>query len=140
MTKEQLAKTLDSREVDSLLSGDDSLIASENNLVVVFAYSDDLVELEGAIVDELDCWQGGTFYYDQLKERWIDIDDSFEGVNLEECFTISAICNDKTKYEGLWYLQTNLPHARFEAKKDDEPFCSGFVFDYNDLNKKPPNE
>ena len=34
-------------------------IAKENGFVIVTGASDDLVELEGAITDEGDCWEGG---------------------------------------------------------------------------------
>jgi hypothetical protein len=141
MTKEDFAKNIDGREIDSLLSADDCLLATENNLVVVFACSDDRLELEGSMIDEFGCYMGGAFYYDFNSESWVDIDDSFEGVDLEEdCPIIYAICNDKSKYEGFWFLETNLPHCRFEAKMNGELFCSGFVFDYTELNKKTLNE
>ena len=52
MTKEDFAKMINKREQDALLSADDCLTATENNLVVVFAYSDDLLELEGSMIDD----------------------------------------------------------------------------------------
>lgn len=136
MTKEDFAKMINGREQDELLSADDCLTASENNLVVVFAYSDDLLELEGAMIDELGCFNGGTFYFEKHFERWADIDDSFEGVDLENLPVIYAVCNDRSKYEGFWYIDTNLEHARFETIKDGEPFCSGLIFDYAELYKE----
>jgi hypothetical protein len=136
MNKEEFAKMINGREQDALLSADDCLIANENNLVVVFAYSDDLLELEGAIIDELGCYNGGTFFFEKDFERWVDIDDSFEGVDLEDLPVIYAVCNDHSKYNGFWYIDTNLEYARFETMKNGEPFCSGLVFNYTDLYKE----
>lgn len=134
MNKDDFAKMINGREQDELLSADDCLTASENNLVVVFCHSDDLLELEGSMIDELSCWRGGTFFYDRNADSWIDIEDSFEGVDLEDRPVIYVVCNDSSKYEGFWHIDSNLEHARFETLKDGEPFCSGLVFNYTDLN------
>ena len=54
------AAMLDGRENGYPQFSDEELkIAKENNIVIVTGASDDLVELEGAIYDEGDCYEGG---------------------------------------------------------------------------------
>ena len=39
--------------------------AKDNGIVVVYGASDDLMEFEGAIYAEGDCFDGGTVYFDR---------------------------------------------------------------------------
>lgn len=137
MTKEEFAKQIDGRKKDSFLSPDDTLDATQFNLIVVYGYSDDLVCFDGALIDELGAWSGGTFYYDVELESFMDIEDSFEGIDLDNALTIEAKwCKNEVDGKLIpWTFETNIPHAKFNIIEDGEVFCIGLVIDLNDLTK-----
>ena len=62
MTVDELAKKLHGNEYENEISKELAKEAKENNLVVVFGYSDDNMEFRGAIYDEIDCDEGGVTY------------------------------------------------------------------------------
>ena len=51
ITKEQLAETLNGNEIGNEITKEQEQQAKENGLVVVFGYSDDNMELRGALYD-----------------------------------------------------------------------------------------
>lgn len=59
MTKERLAMLLDGNEYLEEMTREQERIAAENNLLVLFCQSDDLLEMRGAIHDEEDAMDGG---------------------------------------------------------------------------------
>jgi hypothetical protein len=141
MTKEEFAEMLDGRVYDSVLSGDDQLDANLYNLVIVYGCSDDLVEFEGAIIDELGAWDGGTFYYDKELESFMDIEDSFEEIELKNALTIKANWM-KSEVNGKiipWTFDTNIQHSTFNLNYGHSEgggvFCVGLVINLNDLTK-----
>lgn len=99
--------------------------AIENNIVIVFGSSDDLIEFRGAIDDEGGAYGGGEYLvtygdvgYDEqpgkknLKAIWHD-----EG---NPCFT----------------YETKIPHETFDVWEDGEKYCVGIVFDLKDAETK----
>lgn len=141
MTKEEFAEMLDGRIYPAVLSGDDQLDANLYNLVIVYGCSDDLVEFEGAIIDELGAWDGGTFYYDNELESFMDIEDSFENIELKNALTIKANWM-KSEVNGKiipWTFDTNIPHSTFNLNYGHSEgggvFCVGLVINLNDLTK-----
>lgn len=60
MTAAELAALLNGREYRKEMSRDEEQVAKAAGLVVVFGASDDLMELRGAISDEVGCYDGGT--------------------------------------------------------------------------------
>ena len=62
MTKEELAKMIDGSEYPFTLWPEHE--AAKHGLIVVYGASDDLMEFEGAIRDEFDCFEGGTALVD----------------------------------------------------------------------------
>lgn len=65
MTKEELAAELHNSEYGNEMTETQKKQAKEAGLVVVFGYSDDNVELRGAINEEVDAWDGTTMYFDE---------------------------------------------------------------------------
>jgi hypothetical protein len=139
MTKEEFAKHLDGRKYGNILTPEDHLDANLYGLIVVHGASDDILQFGGALVDELGAWNGGTFYYDFELESFMDIDDSFEGVELENALTIIAKWNFRFDDEFMkyvpWTYETNIPHAKFNILNSDGGgvFCEGLVIDIKDL-------
>ena len=62
MDKTEFAKNLDGRQYLHEITQEESDIAKGNNFVVVFGQSDDLMELNGVFVDEIDCYKGGSVW------------------------------------------------------------------------------
>lgn len=56
LTKEEMARLLTGREIGNEITPSEEATAQESGLVVVFGYSDDLVELRGSISDEAGCY------------------------------------------------------------------------------------
>jgi len=130
MTRDEAAAALNgcwygnevSREMEAALKAD--------GLVAVFGASDDLMELRGAISDEVGCYDGGTAYLNGSGLLVNDCDNDrcphFERVK-EAAKTIEAIWSPEG--ENLsWVYRTALPHSTFEVVEDGEPYCRGIVF------------
>lgn len=126
MTKKELADKLDGRAYGD--SFDDVLEeAKESGLVIVTGSSDDLMEFDGAIYDEGDCYDGGRVYFDlggvdhdgNERTNWIDA-RWCEGVN-------------RDGLPASWTYETVIPCERFDIWEDGECYCVGLVFSIHDL-------
>lgn len=62
MNAKELAEILNDCKIGDEISKEIEQKAKENNLVVVFSASDDLIEFRGTIDDELDVYGGGIAY------------------------------------------------------------------------------
>jgi len=76
----EFAEMLNGREIGEEITLEETKIAKENNLVVVFGASDDLMEFKGAINEEIDCYEGTTIYLDKQgnivhRDDYKDCDD-----------------------------------------------------------------
>ena len=132
---EQFAKILSKRDFSEGLSDVETECAKRNGLVVVTGYSDDLIELEGAIRAEGNCFQGGDFYLKRNRGKWA-LNEGRGKLN-----NISALWYDKNAFmdDGdpiPWTYKTDIPHANFIAANGGDPFSEGFVFDVRELIKK----
>jgi hypothetical protein len=105
-----------------------------NNLVAVYGASDDLMEFNGAICDEVDAYDGGTAYLNStgLIENECD---NYECPHFEKlkqsATTIEAIWHDTG--EVSWTYKTSIPHSVFTVMEDDEVYCRGIVFSLEDV-------
>lgn len=139
MTAQELAKQITGMEYPFRLSQDIVTQAKAAGLVIVYGASDDLMEFEGAINDEIGAYDGGTAFvtaeglladYEQ-----IDKDDKnalryyFQheqtGVEIE-----SLWCKGDSY---SWTFKTTIPHETFEIVDDGEPYCRGIVFALADV-------
>ena len=134
MDKIELAKKLNNLQYQSGDIEDFHNVAKDNNLVIVFGASDDLMEFRGAIYDEVGCYEGGTaFITDGGKLLQNECDnDECPYFKLEEqtSLKIKAVW-DKDGYS--WIYETDIPHVTFDILEDDEKYCRGIVFSLNDL-------
>lgn len=102
-------------------------------LVAVFGASDDLVELEGAIGDELGAYGGSEIYLTRAGLVKNDCDD-------ENCPHFQRAKERASVIEALWSVdgfswkyRTKIPHAKFVINEDGEPYCEGIVFALSDV-------
>lgn len=130
MTAKELAKKLDGREYGHCITREICAEAKEAGLVIVTGASDDLMEFDGAIEDEADCFDGGKVYFD------------LNGVSMDgskrECIIEAVWCNG-TNSKGApaaWTYKTDIPHEEFDILEDGDLYCVGIVFSLSDLNKE----
>lgn len=97
-------------------------------LVAVFGASDDLMELRGAIDDEVGAYNGTTVFLTPtglLEECESDCPHSRHAA--KQAVGLSAVwC---AVGEPAWTYKTAIPHETFNVLEDGEPYCRGIVFD-----------
>lgn len=113
--------------------------AKTNGFVIVYGCSDDLVELAGAISDEVDAYEGVTFYLTQNGVKLFDRD-----CEQKRCPYIESDKKYLAAIEALWGVpdseyswqyNTEIPHETFDVMEDGEKYCQGIVFKLSDLPK-----
>ena len=139
MNTKELAQQLTGIEYPVRISRELRAEAESAGLVIVYGGSDDLMEFEGAIHDELSCYGGGTAWVDSrgLVPNFEDIDrddkdafrDYFKRVN-SCCFILALWCAE----EGYsWTYRTDISHDTFEVVDEGTPYCRGIVFALADV-------
>ena len=134
MTAKELAQRLDGREYGSAIIKEEMDAAKAAGLVVVYGASDDLIEFEGAIYDEVGAFCPTTVYLAKTgifrkPDRLCD-----EVPNCPYCKEAMAKC--KTifgSYGCYWAFETKIPCERFKIYDEGELFCEGLVFSVDDL-------
>jgi hypothetical protein len=116
-------------------------LAKDNGIVIVFGASDDLVELRGAIHDEVGAYDGTTFKVDKKGPipYFEDIDSDDEDA-LEDYFKrknggreIKAIWAPKHLPDTSWIYETDIPRTVFNVMEDGNVYCVGIIFKLEDL-------
>lgn len=143
MTKEQLAEQLDGIEYLKEIPTELLREARKNNLVIIYGYSDDLVEIEGAIVDEI---SGNSLIEFYLGEKDIlrmpDKDDfpeedSFEIAILHYFASKKKAAKIKAKFgedeSYSWIIHTDAPHVSFNILDEGDLWCRALVIDLKEL-------
>lgn len=98
----------------------------EEGIVLVYGYSDDLMEFDGAIRDELDVYDGGVVSTNFLGDEYKDIE-------------IEALWCKEENYD--WFYKTEIEHENFdilgepEYYKGDKRYCKGLIFYLKDILK-----
>lgn len=139
MTTDELAAILNGREYRKEITRDEAHAAAESGLVVVYGASDDLMEFEGAISDELGAWEGATAYLTAdglLQNECPDEDCPYFEKQREKAATIKALWCAEDGYS--WTFETEIPHATFDIVEDGEPYCRGIVFALADVSEVKP--
>ena len=103
--------------------------AIENGFVIVYGASDDLMEFDGAICDEIGYYDGST--------AWIKGERGSDAPIVVGEKTIKAIwCGGETDADGqeiTWTYETEIPHETFMIYEEGKPFCRGIVFSIADV-------
>jgi hypothetical protein len=133
MTKEELAEALNGNEYRKEISPALADQAKAYGLVVVYGASDDLMEFEGAISDEVGCYDGGTAFI--LDGKLLGEDDCeshckwFKAAQAK-AIKVKALWCEEDPYS--WTYRTDIPHASFDILEDGARYCRGIVFDLKD--------
>jgi hypothetical protein len=142
MTKEELAAKLDGREYLEEITDAEEADAKAAGLLVIFGYSDDNVELRGAINDEVGAWEGTEIMLtrDGLLQDWDHmIQNCTEESDFEAYFKAKAAGWKKVEAKWCatddvsWTFVTGVPHATFNILDGGDTFCVGIVLSKADL-------
>lgn len=140
MTVKELAAALDGREIGGEIFPEEEQKAKADGLVVVYGYSDDNVELRGAIDEEIGAYEGAIIYITAaglLEEPACDTAEDctcpYFAAAKASAKTITAVWHDNGG--PCWTFKTDIPHATFTVVEDGEEFCKGIVFSMEDIRK-----
>ncbi|MCW3783588.1 hypothetical protein [Defluviimonas salinarum] len=105
-------------------------------LVAVFGASDDLVELRGAIDDELG--RGPVLLGPEglIINRCDDDRCPHFRETAKSAVTIRPVFHSRGSADGCWTYETDLPVATYRILEDDVPYCRGIVFAMADLKAR----
>lgn len=120
MTPVEFAKMLSGREYGNEITKEEEHLAEKHGLVVCFPYSDDNLELVGAINDEISAYEGVTIY---LNDKGLSKKKTPYKIKQEWCKTENI----------AWTYQTTIPAAKFLIYEDGETWAEGLVFKLSDL-------
>lgn len=148
LTKESLAARLTGRESGSEITRDEEAEAKAAGLLVVFGYSDDNLELRGALHDEVGCYASRrpvtvVVTASGVLEEW-----GFDGKdqkNALEWFRREKLPRATVRASFgsgacafTWSYEVDVPHATFEIFDGDEKFCFGVVLAVADFKAPAP--
>lgn len=136
MTAKELAESLNGREYGMEIDQLEATEARKSGLVVVYGYSDDCMELEGAITEEFGSYEGGKCYVTKdglVGEPECDSKDCEyyrKYLRASGAKVIKAVWHDEGN--PCWTFETEIPHETFNIYEDGELFCVGIVFRLED--------
>lgn len=103
--------------------------AKENGFVIVCGASDDLMEFEGAIRNEIGCYDGGTTWVKGDRVNDAPIVAGEKAIKAIWCGAEKDDCGN----EITWTYETEIPHETFMIYEDGEPYCRGIAFSIDDV-------
>jgi hypothetical protein len=126
VTKEELAAKLNGREYNHEITKEEEAEAKANGLVVIFGSSDDLMELRGAIYNEI----GGTDTA-YLTPKGLPANKCYN----DDCPYFQKILDGiKDRVTAIWdeeeysfVYETTMPHATFDIMEEGFKYCRGIV-------------
>lgn len=135
MTKEELAAKLNGRGIGHEITDQEEKQAKGAELIVIFAASDDLMEIRGAINDEI-CTYGSGECLIKNGKLLPDLDNDEIDV-LEKYGVLEAVYSERQsaiKIEAFWdrtpyacLITTKAEFAPFEIMEDGDLYCRGIV-------------
>ena len=140
MEIKEFANLLNNREYKKEITKEEEKIAKENNLIVIFWYSDDNIELRWAINDEIWAYCWVEFYIDKKKNkiynttsRYIDereLNDEFEEI-VQNYFDNNCI-KVKARINQFWEIEINwIEYERFDINENWEKFSDWIILKIN---------
>lgn len=136
MNAKDFATRLNGRAYRSEISKDEAAQASAAGLVVVYGASDDLMEFEGQISDEIGAYEGTTAYLNKsgLLLNECDNDDCpYHKREKDSASTIKALWCNEGDNGPTWSYKTEIPHETFDIFDGDEYYCRGIIFALKDV-------
>lgn len=116
--------------------------AKAAGIVIVYGRSDDLMEFDGAVSDEVSAWDGTTALVDAkgVLPSWESLqDDGDESRHADyharkpHVVGIEAVWCPKDMPGTSWAYKTAIPHATFDIMEEGDIYCRGIVFALADI-------
>lgn len=135
MNAKELAATLNGRSYTNEITKQEEALAKTAGLVVAFGYSDDNLELRGAVNEEISAWQGQRVHFtkDGLLVNDCDNDDCPHFEKMKAGAAPLEIVWIEWGDGPCWTFETAIPHETFDISDDGEPYCQGIVFSLADV-------
>lgn len=133
LTTRTFANILEGKNLAKVNSWRISRLANDNGFVIVHGYSDDIIVLSGAIIDEGGCFRGNSFHLHKEEDGNYKL---AEGKTDSNYITAKWYSPDSLTENGdiiCWSYDTDIPHEDFYMTYRGDPFCKGFVFRVSDL-------
>ena len=135
MENKELAGLLNGMQYGDRIDPKILKLANDYGFVIIFGYSDCLMEIRGVISDEISCYGGGEVYFLGGVILNYPCEDEYP-----ECPYVKKCQKDAVKVEAIfdaeeytWIYKTEIPHAAFEVMEDGEKYCRGIVFKVEDI-------
>lgn len=135
LTAKMVAERMNGREYMHEIGDDEENELVFRGLVVVFGYSDDNVELRGAITEEVGCYEHGTIPIldgDIFVPPCGDDCERYDCQLLKDAYRRSKSIRAEFKSDG-WKFDADFPYEKFVIMEDGKVFGEGIVFDLEDL-------
>ncbi|MDF2880121.1 MAG: hypothetical protein K0R54_678 [Clostridiaceae bacterium] len=126
----EFANSLNNREYGNELTKEEIEIAKELGYVIVFGFSDDCTEFEGAIYDEVGSYGNVEIYIEKdgiIKECECECKYFMRA---KEKAKIIKVLHDRS---FVFKYETTIPHETFYIYCEGNKYCEGIVFDIKDL-------
>lgn len=111
-------------------------------LVVAYGASDDLLEFEGAVSDEIGAWNGTKVPFGPdgvIANECDEAECPYFAKFIASAPKIEAIWGPKdVEGDPSWLVTTAIPHERFRIMEDGAVFGIGIVFNLSDVGKAAP--
>lgn len=109
-------------------------LAEENNIVIAYGASADLLELEGAITDEVGAYGGVTYYLSangSIKNECSNENCPYHEAIIQNAYSIELIPH--LGHPLKWHFETSIPHhvfpmLRYNSTDPTIIYCMGIVF------------
>ena len=133
MTPQEAAARINGNQYRSEVPKGLAEALKDAGLVAVYGASDDLMEFEGAISDEIGCYGDGIAYLTPtgLLKNDCDSDECPHFAKMKESAPFITAKWDDGGFS--WRYETTIPHAKFIIKEDDDNYCEGIVFALADV-------
>lgn len=138
MTAGSLAQKLDGIEYPVRISKDIRDSAKVAGLLIVYGSSDDLIEFDGAWMDEAGCYEGGQVTIDRegIIPDFGDVEHEVEAVTKwinrsKQSVAIEALWCEEEGFS--WTYKTEIPHKDFLVMEEGETYCRGMVIALADM-------
>ncbi len=129
MNETELAEALNMSEYPFWIAESLTEAAKQFELVIVYGYSDDSIQFDGAIYDEVPAYEGGKAYLTSKGLLYNKCDNeacpNFESKQKSAKIIEAIWCAEG---EPTWTFKTDIPHETFLIIEDGEEFCRGIVF------------
>jgi len=135
MNAKELAAIMNGRSYTNEITKQEEALAKSAGLVVAFGYSDDNLELRGAVNEEIGAWQGQRVHFTKagLLVNDCDNDDCPHFEKMKGAASTLEIVWSEGGDGPCWTFETAIPHETFDISDDDEPYCRGIVFALADV-------